>query len=234
MIRTTRHFGSSALVVMGAIACAPAAQAALVVNLDVPLLGTAGNQPGFEFGSFQFNVYLVPQGDPTSSSDFSAYVDANDVESFTFLSKPPCGGGGKGGGNCSPPPPPVRTAGSIYQATTQLVSSPPTTLDVLFHFSGADVAGRPLVFDVQHSGSQTLKLTADAGHVPVSLGAPLSNGLYTLEYKADDLQSARISITSPVPEPTTRLLFLPGLLVLAAAFKHAGVRRLKEPPLIRP
>jgi hypothetical protein len=83
------------------------------------------------------------------------------------------------------------------------VTNPPTKLDALFHFSGADVAGMPLAVTVSDSGTYSLNLTADADGTrpPITPGTPLSNGLYTLEYQTDSLLGSQITFVSAVVLP---------------------------------
>lgn len=195
-----------ALLSMLLFAFSPASQAAYVVNLDVPPLATAGSALGFEFQSFQFNVYLVPIGDPVA--DYAANVVANDRENYTYLSPVACGSG-RGGGYC--PPTYAREPGSTYSDAYVQVTQPPTALDVSFHFSGADAAGQPLAVSVLDSGSPSLELTADAGNVPVALGTPLGDGFYTLHYRTDSLAGSQV-ILSAVPEPAAALQLAAGLM----------------------
>ena len=187
---------------------------AQVVTLDVPPLASAGSAKGFEFASFQFDVYLVGLGDPSGSSDYAANVLGNDHENYSYLFQPSCGGSGRGGGShCTHPPPPERLGASTYSDTYQSVTQPPTELDVFFHFSGADVVGKPLQFSVQDSGNYSFKLTADAGNTPVTPGSPLSAGWYTLEYQTNSLLGSELVITE-VPEPGFASLLVSGLLLL--------------------
>lgn len=172
------------MMVAGALGASPVTQAASVVKLNVPLLATAGSASGYRFMSFQFDAYLVPF-DSGGPSDYAANVIANGRENYTFLRPSGCGSG-RGGGYCVPGPYPLAQGFTYSDAYTQ-VTSPPSGLDIFFHFSGADVAGIPLTFNVQDSGRYSLTLTKDAGRVPVDLGAPLTNGLYTLEYRTDNL-----------------------------------------------
>src|SRR5882757_9731021 len=65
------------------------------VTLDTPQLATAGSARAFQFVNFQFNLYMVPVGDPVS--DYSANVLANDYENFTY-EHATAGGSGRGGG----------------------------------------------------------------------------------------------------------------------------------------
>jgi hypothetical protein len=214
MTRTALRFASSALALAAATIIAPGARAALVVTLDVPQLATAGNALGFEFVSFQFDVYLVGLGDPSGPSDYAANVLANDRENYTYLYRPPCGGGGRGGGYCTHPPPLARAGSYTYSDTYQTVTRPPTEVDAFFHFSGADAVGKPLIFTVQDSGSYTLTLR-DAANSAVPLDTPLSSGFYTLEYRTNNILGAQVLIASAVPEPAVALLLVPGVLLLA-------------------
>jgi hypothetical protein len=198
MSRVLRCLAAEALALFAAIALAPEAQAASIVTLDVPQLANAGSARSFEFVSFQFNLYLVPIGDPVS--DFSANVLANDYENYTYV-RAVGGGSGKGGGYH--PPTYARGPGDTYSDTYQNVTSPPTKLDALFHFSGADVAGMPLAVTVSDSGTYSLNLTADADgtHSPITPGTPLSNSLYTLEYQTNSLLGSQITFVSAVALP---------------------------------
>jgi hypothetical protein len=69
---------AEAVALFSAITFAPGVQAASTVVLEVPQLSAAGSARSFQFVSFQFNLYLVPIGDPVS--DYSANVLANDYE----------------------------------------------------------------------------------------------------------------------------------------------------------
>ena len=213
MSRIPRLLAAQALALSAALTLATSSQAALTVVLDVPQLGTAGSARGFEFVSFQFNLYLVPIGDPVS--DYAANVLANDYENYTYEHPVPCGSG-RGGGYCQPTY--ARGPADTYSATYQNVTSPPTKLDAFFHFSGADVAGMPLAISVTGGGTHSLLLTADADptHAPIIPGSPLSSGLYTLEYQTDSLAGSQITLARMVPEPVSVQLLLPGLALLAA------------------
>src|ERR1700687_4927687 len=111
---------AEALGLLAAITPAAEAQAASIVILDVPRLATAGSARSFEFLSFQFNLYLVPIGDPVS--DYAANVLANDSENYTYEHAVACGSG-RGGGYC--PPTYARGRGHNRRATFQNVTSPP-------------------------------------------------------------------------------------------------------------
>jgi hypothetical protein len=213
MSRILRRLAAVALTFSAALTLAPGAEAALTVVLDVPQLGTAGSARGFEFESFQFNLYLVPIGDPVS--DYSANVLANDSENYTFEHAVACGSG-RGGGYC--PPKYARGPGRTYSATYQNVTRPPGKLDAFFHFSGADVVGMPLVVSVTGGGAHSLTLTADADgtHSPIAAGTPLTSGLYTLEYQTDSLLGSQITFARMVPEPVSVQLLLAGLVLLGA------------------
>lgn len=202
------------LVLIACMGALPSAQAVAVV-VDVPPLGSAGNALGFEFVSLQFNTYLIGLGDPNTASDYAANVVANDHENYTYLYRPSCGGSGRGGGYCQPKPY-VRGSSATYSDAYVTVSNPPTEIDARFHFSAADLAGKPLTVAVQDTGSYSLTLTADAGNTPVTLGAPLANGLYTLEYRTHDLLGAQVTLASAVAEPSTACLMLAGVGGVAA------------------
>ena len=80
--------------------------------------------------------------------------------------------------------------------------TPPTELDALFHFSGADVAGLPLAVSVSDSGNYSLNLTADADptHSPILPGTPLTRALYTLEYQTNSLLGSQVTfVVAPLP-----------------------------------
>ncbi len=162
------------------------------VTLDVPQLAAAGSARAFEFTNFQFNLYLVPIGDPVS--DYSANVLANDYENYTYEH---ASGGGSGRGGGYHPPKYIRGPGDTYSATYTNVTQPPTNLDAIFHFSGADVAGVPLAMSVLNDGAYSLTLTADAdpSHNPVTPGAPLTSGLYTLEFQTGSLAGSQVTFT---------------------------------------
>jgi hypothetical protein len=185
-----------------------------VISVDVPLLSTASSALGFEFLSLQFDLYVEGRGDP-GNSDYAANVLANDHEYYSYLRRLPCGGG-KGGGQC-PDPPYARTVSSTFSDNFQPTTQRPGELQAMFHFSGADLAGKPLRFSVLDRGTHSLTLTEDSSGSTIAQGAPLSSGLYTLAYRTDSLLGARITVTSPVPEPTTALLWLPGLALLGWA-----------------
>jgi hypothetical protein len=197
MSRIAGFLSGAAIALVAATMFAPAANSASTVALDVPPLATAGSARSFQFVSFQFNLYLVPIGDP--ETDYSANVLANDHENYTYEH---AGGGGSGRGGGYHPPHYIRGPGATYSATYQNVTSPPTLLDAFFHFSGADVAGLPLAAAVSDSGTYALTLTADADatHSPITLGTPLSNGLYTLELQTDSLSGSQVTFTvAPIP-----------------------------------
>jgi hypothetical protein len=171
--------------------------APFTVTLDVPQLAAAGSARAFQFTNFQFNLYLVPVGDPMS--DYGTNVLANDYENYTY-EHASAGGSGRGGGYH--PPRYVRGPGDTYSATYTHVTQPPTTLDAFFHFSGADVAGVPLAMSVLNDGAYSLTLTADADplHTPITPGAPLSSGLYTLEFQTSSLAGSQVTFTvAPLP-----------------------------------
>ena len=195
-----------------AFVCASSAQCGIVLN--VPQLASAGSAPGFQFVSFDFNVYLMPLGDP-GATDYSANVLANDHENYTYSYVPPCGGGGRGN-PCPSPPSAVQTAASTYSSTYESVNTPPDVITAYFVFSGADVAGEPLKFTVTDNGKYTLTLRDSMGN-PVTLGTALSNGLYTLEYQTNSILGSQVIVTeadSTAPEPTNSLLVGMGLLIL--------------------
>ena len=166
--------------------------AASEVTLDVPPLATAGSARSFEFVDFEFRVYLVPIGDPVS--DYSANVLANDYENYTYEH---AGGGGSGRGGGYRPPHYVRGPAATYSDTYTNVTRPPTLLDALFHFSGADVVGIPFDVAVQDTGAYSLTLTADNDptHTPITPGTPLGNALYTLEYQTNSLDGSQVTLT---------------------------------------
>lgn len=173
------------------IALAACSQAGPIVTLDVPPLAVAGSARGFEFVSFQFDLYLVPIGDP--ETDYAANVLANDHENYTYEHP---GGGGSGRGGGYRPPHYVRGPGATYSDTYQNVTQPPRELDAFFHFNGRDVAGAALAVTVLDSGRHSIVLTADADptRTPLALGAPLADGGYTLEFRTDSLQGSRITL----------------------------------------
>jgi hypothetical protein len=167
------------------------------VTLDVPQLGAAGSARAFQFVNYQFNLYLVPVGDPVS--DYGANVLANDYENFTY-EHATAGGSGRGGGY--KPPKYIRGPGDTYSDTYTHVTQPPTDLHAFFHFSGADVAGVPLAMTVLNDGTYSLALTADADptHTSIAPGSPLSNELYTLEFETTSLAGSQVTFTfAPLP-----------------------------------
>ncbi len=141
------------------------AHAQSTVVLDVPPLATAGSARAFEFVSFDFRVYLVGIGDPVS--DYSANVLANDYENYTYEH---AGGGGSGRGGGYHPPHYIRGPAATYSDTYTNVTRPPTKLDALFHFSGADVVGVPFDVAVQDYRSVT---RSHSPPIPIRL-TPLS------------------------------------------------------------
>jgi hypothetical protein len=198
MSRIPSSLSARAFLLFAVVILAVDAHAASIVTLDVPQLAAAGSARSFQFTSFQFNLYLVPIGDPVS--DYSANVLANDYENYTYEH---ASGGGSGRGGGYRPPKYVRGPGDTYSDTYQNVISPPKTLDALFHFSGADVAGVPLAVTISDSGTYSLNLTADADgtHSPIIPGTPLSNGLYTLEYQTNSLLGSQITFVSAAVLP---------------------------------
>ena len=211
----------SALSVLTLLSAATqAAPAPLIVNLDVPELTAVGSVKGFEITSFQFNTYLTFSGDPSGSSDYAANVLGNDHEYYTYIYQPGCSGSGKGGGGgCHTPPPPERVSASTYSDTFTAVTKPPSEIDVKYVFSGADVAGLPLIFSVTDTGTYTLNLTDNTTNTAVALGAPLTSDTYTLEYITHDISgNAQVTVTA-VPVPAALAMMLSGLLFIT------GLRR---------
>lgn len=191
------------------LAFGTASVAASTIVLDVPGLATAGTARGFQFVSFQFDLYLVPVGDPVS--DYAANVLANDRENYTYEHPVACGSG-RGGGYC--PPKYARGPANTYSDTYQHVTSPPGTLDAFFHFSGADAAGLPLEVTVSQSGPNSMVLTADGDPTPIVPGTPLRDTLYTLEYRTGSLAGVEIIFARAVPEPAAVQLTLVGLALV--------------------
>lgn len=195
MSRLRSHLVPASLLLTATLAFS--SRAASTVTLDVPALASAGSARAFEFTNFQFNLYLVPIGD--AETDYSANVLANDYENYTY-EHAAAGGSGRGGGYR--PPRYVRGPAATYSATYTNVTQPPSVLDALFHFSGADVAGLPLAMDVSNDGPYSLTLTADAdpSHTPIVPGTPLGSELYTLEFQTSSLAGSQVTFTiAPLP-----------------------------------
>jgi hypothetical protein len=167
------------------------------VTLDAPQLAAGGSARAFQFVNFQFNLYMVPVGDPVS--DYGANVLANDYENYTY-EHAAAGGSGRGGGY--KPPRYIRGPGATYSDTYTHITQPPTDLHAYFHFSGADVAGLPLAMDVLNDGAYSLTLTADGDptHTPIVPGSPLSSALYTLDFETTSLAQSQVTFTiAPLP-----------------------------------
>ncbi|MGD0962148.1 MAG: hypothetical protein ABSB19_20240 [Methylomonas sp.] len=201
----------------------PAAQTPQsIVTLDVSALSGAGNLAEFAFTSFQFNAYLVGFGDPSGPSDYSANVIANDEEYYTYLDSPGCAASGRGG-HCTPPPSYI-TSGNTYSDTYQNVTTPPTGLDIFYHFSGNDAAGLPLVINVSNPGSYTLSLIDNLSGASVPLGGvfSLSTDAYTLEYQTSTINTETIVTINTVPIPPSLSLMSIVLLISALNWRLTG------------
>lgn len=223
MDRPFRRHVSYALALVILFTIALPVRASSIV-LQPPQLTSGGSATDFQFVSFQFDVYLVYIGDPVT--DFAANVLANDRENYTF--QPPCiGGGGKGGGGgCTTPP---RQSAYTYADTYTQVTAPPSLIDAVFKFSGADAAGLPLKLTIADSGQDSVSLT-DAAGASVAIGAPftLTNQIYTLQLQTNSLAGSEVLINgaadpgtaAAVPEPASFEFMLTALAPICfAAFR---------------
>lgn len=203
---------------------------ASTISLSPPQLPSAGAVKGFEFVSFQFDLYLVGAGPECNADNIVACGNllANDHENFTELVKKPCGSGRDP--HCPNPPQYERLPAYTYEDTyTHVGLTSSDLVAATFVFSGKDAAGIPLLVTVTGGGTYTISLTDSMGN-DVPLDLTLTDQIYTLNFQSNSL-SSEILFTpgnqpSPAPEPGACTS-----LFVAATWLGAGkLRRHISPP----